>query len=70
VSETPTKPVSKLSSASTPCVCCRLRAHDGIPDADLEGYVCRSCKRHLRAAEAIATAAGLVGCVPDPTDPK
>lgn len=50
----------------TPCVCCRERPHAGIPDADLEGYVCRACAKHLRAAEAALAADGILGCRPEP----
>ena len=49
-----------------PCVCCREREHAGIPDRDLDGYVCRECAKHLRKGEAAAAASGIVGCIPDP----
>jgi len=50
----------------TLCACCRQRPHDAIPDRDLDGYVCRACKRHLMVAEKVAADAGITGCVPDP----
>lgn len=49
-----------------PCVCCREREHHGIPERDLDGYVCRECKRLLLIAEQAAQAEGIVGCIPDP----
>lgn len=49
-----------------PCVCCGCARHDSIPDADLEGYVCRPCKRHLRVVEEVLKANGISGCVPEP----
>jgi hypothetical protein len=65
MSNAPTVP-QKLTAASQPCVCCRARKHDGIPDADLEGYVCRSCKRQLRVVEDFMKKQGFTGCSPDP----
>lgn len=51
-----------------PCVCCREREHAGIPDRDLEGYVCRQCARLLVIAQKAAGASGIRGCVPEPGD--
>ncbi|WP_414664880.1 hypothetical protein [Horticoccus sp. 23ND18S-11] len=65
MSNSPTAP-SKKAPASQPCVCCRERKHDGIPDADLDGYVCRPCKYFLRATEAALAKEGITGCVPEP----
>jgi len=56
----------KRTLSSQPCVCCRERKHDSIPDADLEGYVCRPCKRQLSAVETLLKAQGFTGCTPDP----
>jgi hypothetical protein len=47
-------------------VCCRERPHAGIPDPDLDGYVCRQCAKHLRNAESVAAAEGIIGCCPEP----
>lgn len=65
MSNAPTVP-RKHAPASQPCVCCRERKHDSIPDADLEGYVCRACKRRLRVVEELMEKQGFAGCVPDP----
>ncbi|HRI83180.1 MAG TPA: hypothetical protein PLF88_12125 [Opitutaceae bacterium] len=45
--------------AATPCCCCRQEPHAGIPDRDLQGYLCADCAHCLRAAEAVLKAAGL-----------
>ncbi|MBI5770881.1 MAG: hypothetical protein HZA93_24095 [Verrucomicrobia bacterium] len=56
----------KQARPTRPCVCCGEREHAGIPDRDLEGYVCRECARLLARVEKTAARSGLAGCTQPP----
>lgn len=47
-----------------PCVCCRAAEHHGLPDRDLQGYVCRDCAPLLRGAAHQLHLAGYPACLP------
>lgn len=54
-----------------PCVCCREREHKGIPDRDLDGYVCRECAKALAIALRALELSEITGCTPEPpTTPR
>ena len=57
---------TKAAPPTKPCVCCRERNHDGIPDRDLDGYVCRPCASTLKIAQNALEKALITGCVDHP----
>lgn len=48
----PDKKEPKKILASKTCVCCEERLHAGIPDNELQGYVCKDCSVQLRFADS------------------
>lgn len=44
--------------SANPCACCREKPHEGMPDRDLNAYVCRECHKFLRQAAVILHKAG------------
>ncbi len=67
--ETPHQPAVKSAPPTKPCVCCAECNHDGLPDRDLDGYVCRVCKGALIVAERHMALAEIEGCVRHPHEP-
>lgn len=49
------------TAKATPCACCREKPHDGVPDRDLDAYVCRDCAPLLRGAVRVLKASGFPG---------
>lgn len=66
----PDKTDTKAAPPTKPCVCCGEVNHDGIPDRDLDGYVCKRCKGPLTVAGKALERTGMTGCVPHPHEPR
>jgi hypothetical protein len=62
----PDQPSTKSAPPTKPCVCCHEVNHAGIPDRDLDGYVCADCGKGLKVAAIALAKDRIAGCVPHP----
>lgn len=50
---------SKKSHTTNLCACCEEVPHNGIPDRELNGYVCSECAQLLKKSETALIKAGM-----------